>query len=146
MSKWLEPKMPDWSQIEENLVCFNFGPIWHLYLKPFRIKQFNQELQQSKSCSKSSSTKCSFHFKLMFWLKYLIQTLVILTQKTNAHFLKQNGIVFLHLICHETPCNSKPMIGQCNIGSKSYQDICKWKGKTTLLLRQLPEQLPEHCR
>ena len=30
ISKRLEPQMPDWSQIEENLISFNLGPIWHL--------------------------------------------------------------------------------------------------------------------
>ena len=28
--------MPDWSQIKENLISLNLGPIWLLLLKPFR--------------------------------------------------------------------------------------------------------------
>ena len=56
----------------------------------------------------------------MLWLKYLTQTHEIFTLKTGAqvllksffrttfvmYFYRQNGIVFLYLIWHETPCIS----------------------------------------
>ena len=85
-------------------------------LSRLEMRAIQKKLSAAKSYSKSFASKCSFYFKLILWPRYLTQTHEIFTQKIGAqvllesffriflHFLKQNSIVFLYLIWHETPC------------------------------------------